>query len=302
MRETVTKQKAFIVGCGYVGRRLARELKPRYQMLGLVSSLASLKGLRSEGIDGVVLDLDKARVADLSPVWLKDAIVFYLAPPPKTGESDTRLDRFFQLVTAKPRAFVYMSTTGVYGDSGGTVVDESTPVNPITERARRRVSAEHMTRVWCTENEVRRVVLRVPGIYGPHRLPLDRLRRREPVVLRSESGISNHIHVDDLVQVCAAAASNEEIRGVFNVSDGNALTATEYYELVATLSGLPLPPQIPLDEARLSLPAERMSFLDESRRVSNRRMLQELGVRLKYENLAEGIRASLEEESSSPRR
>jgi nucleoside-diphosphate-sugar epimerase len=295
----VTKPRAFIVGCGYVGRRLARELKDRYQVLGLVSSQASLKGLRSDGVDGVIVDLDKARAGDLAPVWFKQAIVFYLAPPPKSGESDTRLDRFFQLATAKPKALLYMSTTGVYGDTNGTVVDEATPVNPITERARRRVSAEHMTRVWCTENEVRRVVLRVPGIYGPFRLPLDRIRNAEPVILHSESGITNHIHVDDLVQTCIAAVSDEQIRGVFNVSDGNSYTATQYYELVATLAGLPAPPQISLDEARLCLPPERMSFLDESRRVSNRRMLQELGVKLRYADLAQGIRASLEEEAAA---
>jgi nucleoside-diphosphate-sugar epimerase len=297
----VNKPRAFIVGCGYVGRRLARELKAHYHVLALVSSQSSLKWLRSDGIDGVVVDLDKARAGDLSPVWIKQAVVFYLAPPPQSGESDIRLDRFFQLVTAKPSAFIYMSTTGVYGDTGGAVVDETTPVDPITDRARRRVSAEHMTRVWCTENEVRRIVLRVPGIYGPYRLPLDRLRQAEPVIVPSEAGISNHIHVDDLVQVCIAAANNNEARGILNVSDGNSHTATEYFELVATLAGLPSPPRIPLDEARLSLSPERMSFLDESRRVSNRRMLNELGVHLKYTDLAAGIRASMEEESATRR-
>jgi nucleoside-diphosphate-sugar epimerase len=297
----VNKHRAFVVGCGYVGRRLALALKPRYQVLALVSSPSSLKRLRREGIDGVVVDLDKARAGDLSPAWLKQTVVFYLAPPPATGESDTRLDHFFQLATTKPNAFIYMSTTGVYGDTEGAIVDEATPLNPLTERARRRLSAEHMTRVWCTENEVRRVVLRVPGIYGPYRLPLERLRRGEPVIRASEAGISNHMHVDDLVQVCVAAANDAEVRGIFNVSDGNAHTTTEYFELVAQLAGLPPPTQIPLDEARLTLSAERMSFLDESRRVSNRRLLQELRVKLKYADLAAGIRASLEEEAASRR-
>lgn len=299
MQGPVTRQRAFIVGCGYLGLRLARALKSYYQVLALVSSQSSLKTLRGSGIGGVAVDLDKARPGDLSPVWLKQSIVFYLVPPPGAGESDTRLDRFFQLVSARPDTFVYMSTTGVYGDTGGEMVDEATPVNPTTERAHRRLSAEHMTRVWCTENQVRRVVLRVPGIYGPHRLPLERLHRGEPVILANESGITNHIHVDDLVQVCVAAANDPDVRGIFNVSDGGTHTATEYYELVAKLAGLAPPPQIPLDEARLSFSPERMSFLDESRRVSNRRLLQELKVTLRYADLAEGIRASLEEEAAS---
>src|SRR5690606_34231472 len=108
--------------------------------------------------------------------------------------SDLRLDRFLHLAIVPPRTFVYMSTTGVYGDAGGELVDESTPVRPSTDRARRRVSAEEMTRVWCHERRVRRVVLRVPGIYGPERLPLERLRKSEPVVRPEDAGITNRIH------------------------------------------------------------------------------------------------------------
>ena len=176
----------------------------------------------------------------------------------------------------------------------GAVVDESTPVNPMTPRARRRVSAEDMTRIWCHERQIRRVVLRVPGIYGPGRLPLERLRAGEPLIRRSEAGFGNRIHVDDLVEACLAAATNREARGVYNVSDGNPCNVTDYLERVAELAGAPRPPQISLDEARLTLSPSRLSFLEESRRVSNRRMLQDLRVRLKYANFEDGVRASLE--------
>jgi nucleoside-diphosphate-sugar epimerase len=166
----------------------------------------------------------------------------------------------------------------------------------MTDRGRRRVSAEEMTRVWCTERRVRRVILRVPGIYGSGRLPLERLRRREPALHPEDAGISNRIHVDDLVQACVQAAINPEARGIYNVTDGNACSATDFLDRVAALTGLPPSPRVSMDEAQLTFTQERLSFLNESRRVSNERMLKHLGVKLRYADMDEGIRASLQEE------
>ena len=186
-----------------------------------------------------------------------------------------------------------MSTTGVYGDAGGALVDESTPVRPLTDRARRRVSAEEMTRVWCHERHVRRVVLRVPGIYGPGRLPIGRLQKCEPVIRSEEAGISNRIHVDDLVSACEAAILNREARGVYNTTDGSSISSTEFIDRVAQLTGMPRPPRVSMEEAQLTFSPERLSFLNESRRVSNERMLKHLGVKLQYTDIDAGIRASL---------
>jgi nucleoside-diphosphate-sugar epimerase len=166
----------------------------------------------------------------------------------------------------------------------------------MTDRARRRVSAEEMVRVWCTERRVRRVVLRVPGIYGPDRLPLERLRRREPTIHPDEAGVSNRIHVDDLVEACVAAALNPEARGVYNITDGNTASSTYFLDRVAALAGLPAAPRVSMDEAQLTFGHERLSFLNESRPVSNERMLKHLGVSPRYTDIDAGISASLEEE------
>jgi nucleoside-diphosphate-sugar epimerase len=196
-----------------------------------------------------------------------------------------------------PAAFVYMSTTGVYGDTKGARVDESTRVDPITDRARRRVSAEEMTRVWCTESRVRRVVLRVPAIYGPGRLPLERLRNGEPTLRPEDAGISNRIHVQDLVEVCVAATVNPEARGVYNVTDGNSCSSTEFLDRLAAITGLPRAPQVSMDEAQLTFSPERLSFISESRQVSNERMLRHLGIKLRYADIDAGIRTSLLEQA-----
>jgi nucleoside-diphosphate-sugar epimerase len=143
---------------------------------------------------------------------------------------------------------------------------------------------------------VRRVVLRVPGIYGPGRLPLERLYRSEPVVRRAEAGFSSRIHVDDLVESCIAAIVNPEARGVYTISDGASITATEFMETVARVVGLPAPPQVSMEEAQLTFPPERLSFISESRRVSNDRMVKHLGVTLRYADVEKGIRQSLSED------
>lgn len=282
-----------IVGCGYVGRRLALALKDRFDVSAIVRSAASAESLTAAGVPATAIDLDRVRAGVTIPERLDQAAIVYLTPPPPLGESDLRLDRFLQLAHVPPNAFIYMSTTGVYGDAGGAWVDEASPVQPRTERARRRVSAEEMTRVWCHERRVRRVVLRVPGIYGPDRLPLDRLRKREPVVRAAEAGVSNRIHVDDLVQACIAAITNPEARGVYNITDGSAITSTEFLQRVAHLAGLPPPPQVSMEEAQLTFSDERLSFINESRRISNERMLKHLGVRLQFADVDAGIRASL---------
>jgi nucleoside-diphosphate-sugar epimerase len=271
-----------IAGCGYVGQRLAMRLRDRFAALG------------RQGIKAVVIDLDRVRAGASIPERLDQEAIVYLTPPPGVGESDLRLDRFLHLAIVPPKTFVYMSTTGVYGDTDGGFVDESTPVQPRTERARRRVSAEEMTRVWCTERRVRRVVLRVPGIYGPGRLPLDRLQQREPVVCPEDAGISNRIHVDDLVTACELAVVNKEARGVYNVTDGNSISSTAFFDAVAKIAGLPCPPRVSMEEAQLTFSPERLSFLNESRRVGNERMLKHLGVTLKYADIEAGIRASFD--------
>lgn len=291
------RKQAFIVGCGYVGRRLALQLGKEYNLYGLVRTKTSLKWLRSVHVEPIVLDLDKLGKQDLSPVWFRNCTLFYFAPPRSEGDSDVRLHRFLNLLETKPDTLVYISTTGVYGNTHGALVDETTPVNPQTQRAMRRVNAEHITRIWCTENTVRRVVLRVPAIYGPGRLPLERLKKGEPVIRAEEAPIINRIHVDDLVQACLAAALNPEARGVYNISDGNSTSMTEYLQLVAQLANLPIPPEIPLDEAQLSYSPEFLSYLDESRRVSNTRMRNELGVQLHYADLKQGIMASLAQQA-----
>jgi nucleoside-diphosphate-sugar epimerase len=217
-------------------------------------------------------------------------------PPAKGSDGDPRLERYLESLESMPRRLIYLSTTGVYGDRAGAVVNEDTPTAPITARAARRVAAERTLRAWADARRVSWCILRVPGIYGPGRLPLERLRRGEPAVVPREATPGNRIHVADLVTACVAAGVAAAADGrIYNVTDGSEDSLTEYLLRVAEIAKLPAPPLVSRAHAERALSETSWSFLAESRRVDNRRMLDELGVALEFHDLDAGIRASLGE-------
>ncbi len=288
-----------IVGCGYVGSRLARRETARRPLLALVRSGRNAAGLHATGVQTLCIDLDAAPDHSLQTALAAAAdraAVVYLAPPPDSGTTDPRLATFLaQVEDVTPAVFVYISTTGVYGDAGGALVDEFTPVAPSNDRSRRRVAAESTAQAWCAARGVRCVILRVPGIYGPNRLPLERLQRREPALREADAGPGNRVHVDDLVAAIVAAIDRLSAQGVFNVTDGDYASTTAYLQLTAAVAGIEPPALISKAEAREKIPAGMLSFLLESRRVDNRRMLADLGLQLQYPTLHSGVRASFAE-------
>ena len=279
-----------IAGCGYTGTRLARRLIGQGPVLALVRSAASVAGLAREGIPAVLADLDGALAFRVPPDL---AAVVYLAPPSGPDGEDRRFTRFLAaLGAAQPRVLVYVSTTGVYGDTGGAAVDEGAPTAPADERARQRLHAEGQARRWCEARGARCVLLRVAAIYGPHRLPLDRLRRGEPVLRAEDSGPGNRIHVDDLVAACLASLTRP-VAGVVNVADDCPESMAAFTARVAAMAGLPLPREITWADAQGTLSPGLLAFLRESRRVLNRRLVGDLGVTPREPET--GIRDSLRE-------
>jgi nucleoside-diphosphate-sugar epimerase len=269
--------KVFIVGCGEVGRLIARRyLEQDLSVFALARSATTAGELESHGITPVRGDLDDP--ASLASLSLEGDLVHYLAPPPSSGVEDPRMANFLAAIdpTAHPRRIVYISTTGVYGDCRGAWVDEDTPPNPQTDRARRRLDSENRLWNWGRRTGVAVTVLRVGGIYGPGRLPEARLRRRAPILVEDQCGYTNRIHVEDLVNICVTAGESTGERRIYNVSDGHPGNMSGYFKAVARRLGLPPPDEIP--------------YLLESRRMDNRRMLSELGVRLRYPDLDAGLR------------
>lgn len=281
-----------IFGCGYLGCRIAARRRQRddKRVMGVVRTLASRVLLEGQGIDTLQADLDAAVLTELP---LHDSTLFYLIPPPKTGDQDTRVRRLMAEFERQghPRRIVYLSTTGVYGDCQGEWVTEERPVNPVVPRARRRWDAECHLQDWRKATGGELVILRVAGIYGPGKLPLERLRKGLPLVRAEESPWTNRIHIDDLVQVCLAAMDRGRDGAVYNVSDGSPGTMIDYFSRIAELADLPTPPAIPLSDADDLLSAGMLSYMHESRRLDNSRMRKELGISLIYPSMESGLAA-----------
>ncbi len=284
-----------IVGCGDIGCRVAGLLSATGRKIaGLVGSEESVAALAELGVRPLVANLNDPD--DLRELPTAGALVFYFAPPPGGGITDPKVRNFCAATTgpAAPRRLVYISTSGVYGDCGGALVTEETPVNPQTTRAKRRYDAERTLLQWGAEQGVEVIILRVTGIYGPGRIPVFRLQEGHPLLRLEESLPTNRIHADDLAQVCVAAAEKADGGDIYNVSDGQPGTMTEYFLAIAELLGLPRPPLLSLAEARQVMTPLMLSYLTESRRMDNTRMLTKLGVVLRYPTLEAGLKASLE--------
>ncbi len=275
-----------------MGRRVAAlEQASGVPVSALVRSAEKAEALDAAGI--LVLPGDLDHPDTLQGLSAAGTLVYYFAPPPAAGITDPRIENALSVLHGAnlPRRVVLISTTGVYGDCGGAWIDEDHPVHPQTDRSKRRLAAEHALRDWSTTTGVPIVILRVPGIYGPGRLPLERIARREPVVREEDSPFTNRIHADDLARACFLAGRRGRRGAIYNISDGHPTTMTDYFNRVADHAGLPRPPALPLAEARHRLSAGMLSYLGESRRLDNRRMRDELGVVLQYPDLATGLPA-----------
>ena len=272
-----------VVGTGYTGARILKRL-PAAEASGISRSIP-------DGVDAdriTRLDLDD----ELPPITTAESVIYTVAPP-REG-TDRRLTRLFSALTEAPRRFVYLSTTGVYGDRQGGRVFETDTVSPETARARQRVAAELLLEKRCSELGCSLVVLRVPGIYGPGRLGVDRIRRGEPMIDEREAGPGNRIHVD-VVSCCIAAADLDTPAGIYNVGDGDSRSSTWFNCEVARQLGIEPGPQISRADAERTFSAQRLSFLSESRIVDTTKMREVLGVVPRYANAEDGIRAGLED-------
>ena len=273
------KPRLLIVGCGDVGMRLIPLLRSRFRVFALTSQSERLSELRSAGVTPILGNLDSPQ----SLYRLKGLadIVVHLAPPPLQGSLDQRTRN---LVAILPRhgKLVYVSTTGVYGECKGAFFDETRPVAPVNARAERRVDAERVLRRWARHHEGKLSILRVPGIYAADRLPLERLRQGTPALLDADDVYTNHIHADDLAQIIALALFRAQPLRVYHTVDDSALKMGDYFDQVAAAFKLPLPPRVPRAELSKQVSPMLLSFMSESRRLSNERMKTELGVRLRW--------------------
>lgn len=293
------RSRLLIVGCGDVARRALPALTHRLRVLALVRSAESAAALRPLGVRCVPADLDDRRslrrIASLAR-W-----VWHFAPPPNSGAAtDPRSRALVDVLAAasRVRRLCYISTSGVYGDCAGALVPETRPLAPASARGKRRVDAERAVRTLARRG-VAVSILRAPGIYGPDRLPLDRLRRGDPVLRAEDDVHTNHIDAADLARLAWAALHRARGGRCYNASDDTRLKMADYFDRVADACRLPRPPRVARAEAGQRLSPMTLSFMSESRVLDNRRMKRELRVRLARPDVDAVLAAALNSPSTT---
>lgn len=289
--------RILIIGCGDVGLRAARQLRGKARVYGLLRSPGRAAELRAAGVIPVIGDLDDRRslhrLAGLADV------VFNFAPPPGEGERDPRTRRLIAALShagkttaaSLPRTLVYVSTSGVYGDCGGAMVPESWPARPNSARARRRQDAEQRLRRWAARTGVGLAILRAPGIYARDRMPEERVRKGLPALRPEDDVFTNHIHADDLAGLAIAALFRGGRNRLYNAVDDSGLKMGDWFDVVADSLGVARPPRLPRDEVMAAVTPAMRTFLSESRRLTNARLKRELGYRLRYPTVKQGLAA-----------
>ncbi|MCO6046826.1 SDR family oxidoreductase [Aeoliella sp. ICT_H6.2] len=280
---------ALIFGCGYVGKRVAEFLREAgAQVHAVTRSSATADEFAAVGFQPLVADVtDPATLNNLPTV---DTVLFAVGYDRSSDQSIDEVctggvKNVLNALPEKTGRFLYISTTGVYGDAGGEWIDEETRPNPSRAGGIASLAAEELIR--ASKFADRAAILRLAGIYGPNRLPyLKKLQAAEPIEA-PQAGYLNLIHVHDAARITMALAEPaHEIQGpvTYCVSDGHPVVRGEYYREAARLLGAPAP-------TFAAPPAEspRAARAAADKRVSNRRVLEAVGIELSYPTYKEGL-------------
>jgi nucleoside-diphosphate-sugar epimerase len=275
--------RVLLIGCGDVALRTADLLGGKARLYGLTRRPDDIPKLRAHGIVPIVGDLD--RLATLDRLRAAPFAVLHFAPPPSEGRDDPRTQRLIAALARAqriPQRFVYISTSGVYGDCAGARISEVRPRRAQTPRAHRRVAAEDRLRAWAKRHGVALAILRAPGIYTETRLPVDRLKHGTPTLAPEDDVYTNHVHANDLARATVAALFRAKPNRAYNVTDDAEMKMGAWFDAVADTFHLPRPPRVTWEEAEQRIAPILLSFMSESRRLSNARMKRELRLALRY--------------------
>lgn len=287
----MSRYRLFVFGLGYTGARFARRMKAQgWSVAGTTRSPERAAALRAEGIDAMPFERGEP-LADAAAI-LSDVTHLLLSVPPDQRGDPVLAEHGAVLAECRDLAWAgYLSTTGVYGDTGGEWVTEASWLRPGGERQRRRVTAE---KGWLDSYRQRGVplhVFRLSGIYGPGRSAIDQLRAGTAKRVDKPGHVFCRIHVDDVGETLLASMAKPNPGGVYNVADDLPAPQQEVVAYASELLGVEPPPLVPFAEAELSEMAA--SFYADCRRVANKRIKERLGVTLRYPDYRVGLAAQL---------
>ena len=280
------KKHILFFGFGFSAETLAHQLDAAcWTITGTSRTSEGAAKISAQGFHGVMFDaLDK----------VPDDVTHIVSSVPPDAEGDPVLRRFGENLAQRAKNLewvAYLSTTGVYGDHGGGLVDELTPLTPNTERGHRRKRAEEAWLDLHSQHGLPVHLFRLAGIYGPGRNALESVRDGSAKRVIRPGQIFSRIHVKDIAGILAASMAKPHAGRAYNVADDEACPPQDVIAFAAALLGMPPPPEVPFETAELSAMAR--SFYMDSKRVSNARVRDELGYRFEFPNYRVGLTSLL---------
>ncbi|MBC8267483.1 MAG: SDR family oxidoreductase [Rhodospirillaceae bacterium] len=278
--------RLFCFGLGYSARALALVLIGEgWQVAGTVREEDNLEELKSLGIEAHLFDRDRPLE---NPQSLFENVSHVLSSVPPDGQGDVVLDLHSDILAGPFDWIGYLSTTGVYGNRDGGLVNESDALAPTSDRARRRAEAESRWRALGAH------AFRLAGIYGPGRNVLEDVRAGRARRIDKPGHVFSRIHVDDIGNVVRASMKRPNPGSIYNVCDDEPAAPMEVVTYACELLGVAPPPVQSFDEAEKKMSAMGRTFWADNKRVDNSRIKNELNARLLYPGYRQGLAAILE--------
>lgn len=286
----IRQKKIFCFGFGFSAQGLARNLSSmNWDIGGTCRKAEKQTELSQKGWKGFVFDGNDSNSKLPDFFWESSHLLISIPPKP----TDFVLDNFFSDILKKKgwKWIGYLSTTGVYGDKKGEVVTETSELNPTIDRAKRRLDAENRWLKLFAEHDLPVHIFRCVGIYGPGRNPIESVRKGLGKRIDKPGYKFSRVHVEDLASVLAASINKPNPGSIYNVCDDQPIESRHVTEYACELLKAEMPPLVPFEEANLSEMAR--SFYLDRKTISNQKIKDELGVKLKYPNYKVGLESLL---------
>ncbi len=282
-----------VFGYGYTARVIGQELLAEgWRVIGTTRSADKAAAMKADGIEAVLWPTE-----DITKALNAATHILISAAPSEEGDPVlVALSAEISQRAAQYKWVGYLSTTAVYGDRNGGWVDETSPLSPATRRGQLRADAEQAWLDLGVKAGLPVHIFRLAGIYGPGRGPFAKVRAGTARRIIKKGQVFSRTHVEDIAQVLRASIATPNAGAIYNVCDNDPAPPQEVIAEAARMLNLPLPAAEAFETAEMT-PMAR-SFYAESKKVSNRRILEELGITLKYPDYRSGLTALLAAEST----
>ena len=280
------KNKIFFFGFGYTAKYLYEIMKANGWLGSASIRSRKNKTLREDKIEYFDFFEEQSKIEEQI---LSSKAVLISIPP--SGKCDPVLEKYGEVFKeAGNLGWVgYLSSTSVYGNFNGKWVSEDTNPLPTTTLGQNRLFAERKWEKVADRYNLPIIRFRISGIYGPDRNPLERIKKRTQRIILKENQIFNRVHIDDLCKILYRSINSPRLGRVYNIADNEPSTSEEFISEAARLLSYSEPERVNISDANLSGMA--LSFYADSKRVSNKKIVKDLGYTFKYPSFKEGLKS-----------